>query len=70
MRLWGRKFTSIFVKFSASFILVGLIPLFALSLFSVNTFTGYVERYTIGNLQQMVLYMSYNHLTNTTRYPS
>lgn len=60
MRLWGRKFTSIFVKFSASFILVGLIPLFALSLFSVNTFTGYVERYTTGNLQQMVLYMSYN----------
>ncbi|WP_019636776.1 cache domain-containing sensor histidine kinase [Paenibacillus fonticola] len=60
MRLWDRKFTSIFVKFSASFILVGLIPLFALSLFSVNKFTGYVERYTTGNLQQMVLYMSYN----------
>ncbi|MDU5950126.1 MAG: histidine kinase, partial [Paenibacillus macerans] len=25
-----------------------------------NTFTGYVERYTAGNLQQMVMYMSYN----------
>ncbi|WP_055107367.1 cache domain-containing sensor histidine kinase [Paenibacillus ihumii] len=60
MRLWGRKFTSIFVKFSGAFILVGLIPLFALSLFSVNIFTGYVERYTTGNLHQMILYMSYN----------
>ncbi|MGG6313187.1 cache domain-containing sensor histidine kinase [Paenibacillus macerans] len=60
MRLRSKKFTSIFVKFAAAFILVGLIPLFALSLFSVNTFTGYVERYTTGNMQQMVMYMSYN----------
>ncbi|MDP4097661.1 sensor histidine kinase [Paenibacillus sp. P96] len=51
---------SIFVKFSASFMLVGLIPLFALSFFSVQIFSGYVERYTTSNLQQMVLYMSYN----------
>ncbi len=55
-----KKFNSIFVKFAGSFILVGLIPLFTLSLFSVNTFTKYVERYTTGNLQQMVTYMSYN----------
>ncbi|SDG10223.1 two-component system, sensor histidine kinase YesM [Fontibacillus panacisegetis] len=60
LRLRGKKFTSIFVKFATSFILVGLIPLFALSLFSMNAFTGYVERYTTANLQQMVLYMSYN----------
>ncbi|RCX21575.1 two-component system sensor histidine kinase YesM [Fontibacillus phaseoli] len=60
IHLRGKKFTSIFVKFAASFILVGLIPLFALSLFSINAFTGYVERYTTANLQQMVLYMSYN----------
>lgn len=57
---WGRGPRSIFVKFSASFLLVGLIPLFALSFFSVQTFSGYVERYTTSNLQQMVLYMSYN----------
>lgn len=55
-----KKFNSIFVKFAGSFILVGLIPLFTLSLFSVNTFTNYVERYTTGNLQQMITYMSYN----------
>lgn len=60
MRLRSKKFTSIFVKIAGAFILVGLVPLFALSLFSVNTFTGYVERYTTGNLQQMVMYMSYN----------
>ncbi|MEK5165619.1 sensor histidine kinase [Paenibacillus sp. FSL R5-0527] len=60
MRLRRSKFTSIFVKFAGAFILAGLVPLFALSLFSVNTFTGYVERYTAGNLQQMVMYMSYN----------
>lgn len=28
--------------------------------FSVQTFSGYVERYTTSNLQQMVLYMGYN----------
>lgn len=60
MRFRRNKFTSIFVKFAGAFILVGLVPLFALSLFSVNTFTGYVERYTTGNLQQMIMYMSYN----------
>ncbi|MDO3413257.1 sensor histidine kinase [Saccharibacillus sp. CPCC 101409] len=51
---------SIFAKFSTSFILVGLVPLFALSLFSVQTFSNYVTRYTTGNLEQMILYMSYN----------
>ncbi|WP_342565626.1 sensor histidine kinase [Paenibacillus sp. FSL R7-0345] len=56
----GRKSGSLFMKFSISFILVGLIPLFALSFFSVRTFSGYIERYTTSNLQQMVLYMSYN----------
>lgn len=48
------------MKFSAAFILVGLIPLFALSYFSVQTFTGHVERYTTDNLRQMALYISYN----------
>ncbi|WP_411346637.1 sensor histidine kinase [Paenibacillus sp. WLX1005] len=52
--------SSIFIKFSTSFILVGLIPLFALSYLSVQIFSSYVERYTTGNLQQMSLYMSYN----------
>ncbi|ASA22163.1 cache domain-containing sensor histidine kinase [Paenibacillus donghaensis] len=60
MRIRGRRTKSIFVKFSVSFLLVGLIPLLALSFFSVKTFSGYVERYTTSNLQQMVLYMSYN----------
>lgn len=51
---------SVFVRFSASFILVGLIPLFALSYFSVQVFSSYVERYTTSNQQQMIMYMSYN----------
>lgn len=55
---------SIFVKFSVAFFLVGMIPLFALSLFSLQTFSGHIERYTLGNLQQMSIYMSYN-LNNT-----
>lgn len=51
---------SVFFKFSATLILVGLIPLFMLSFYSVQTFTTHVERYTTNNLRQMVLYMSYN----------
>ncbi|WP_334073914.1 cache domain-containing sensor histidine kinase [Paenibacillus sp. A14] len=68
MGIRGKKFTGIFVKFAGAFILVGLIPLFALSLFSVNTFTGYVQRYTTGNLQQMIMYMSYNLNTSFNQY--
>ncbi|MGV7119032.1 cache domain-containing sensor histidine kinase [Paenibacillus kyungheensis] len=60
MNIWKWIKSSIFIKFSASFMLVGLIPLFALSYFSVQVFSGYVERYTTSNLQQMSLYMSYN----------
>lgn len=60
MKSWRQRWNSVFVKFSAAFILVGLIPLFALSYFSVQTFTGHVERYTNDNLRQMVLYISYN----------
>jgi len=59
---------SIFFKLSAAFILVGLVPLFALSLFSVQTFSSYVVRYTTSNLQQMVLYMSYNLDTAFRQY--
>ncbi|WP_138752306.1 cache domain-containing sensor histidine kinase [Paenibacillus sinopodophylli] len=60
MKEWRLRWNSVFVKFSAAFIVVGLIPLFALSYFSVQTFTGHVERYTNDNLRQMVLYISYN----------
>lgn len=52
--------SSIFVKFSTSFLLVGLIPLIALSIFSLQAFTGHVERFTLNNLKQMSIYMSYN----------
>jgi len=57
MRKWWH---SIFVKFSIAFIVVGIIPLFALSVFSLQTFTSHVQKYTVNNLQQMVLYMGYN----------
>jgi two-component system sensor histidine kinase YesM len=59
-QLWS----SVFIKFSGAFIVVGIIPLFALSLFSLQTFTGHVERYTVNNLKQMTMYMSFN-LNNT-----
>lgn len=57
VRKW---WNSVFVKFSAAFLLVGLIPLIALSIFSLQAFTGHVERFTVNNLKQMSLYMSYN----------
>ncbi|REK57527.1 MAG: two-component sensor histidine kinase [Thermobacillus sp.] len=60
MRLFRRLWQSVFVKFSASFLLVGLVPLIALSIFSLQTFTGHVQQFTMNNLQQMSLYMSYN----------
>ncbi len=63
-RLWH----SVFVKFSIAFILVGIIPLFALSMFSLQTFTGHVERYTTNNLQQMSMFMSYNVNNVFTKY--
>lgn len=44
---------SVFVKFSASFLLVSMIPLVALSVFSLQTFTGHVQNYTVNNLKQM-----------------
>ncbi|MCK9861498.1 sensor histidine kinase [Paenibacillus sp. ATY16] len=40
--------------------MVGLIPLIALSVFSLQAFTGHVQQFTVNNLKQMSLYMSYN----------
>ncbi|MDF2835490.1 MAG: hypothetical protein K0Q63_1130, partial [Paenibacillus sp.] len=57
VRKW---WNSVFVKFSAAFLLVGLIPLIALSVFSLQAFTGHVQQFTVNNLKQMSLYMSYN----------
>ncbi|XID93257.1 sensor histidine kinase [Paenibacillaceae bacterium WGS1546] len=57
IRKW---WNSLFVKFAAAFLLVGMIPLIALSMFSLRTFTGHVQQFTINNLNQMSLYLSYN----------
>ncbi|MBB6733318.1 cache domain-containing sensor histidine kinase [Cohnella zeiphila] len=57
MRRWSH---SLFVRFSAAFLLVGLLPLIALSVFSLRTFTTHVERNTVNNLDQMVYYMGSN----------
>jgi len=57
IRKW---WNSVFVKFSAAFLMVGLIPLIALSVFSLQAFTGHVQQFTVNNLKQMSLYMSYN----------
>ena len=51
---------SLFLKFSLAFLTVGLIPLFVLSFLSLNQFTDQIERHTINNFRQMVLYMSKN----------
>lgn len=57
IRKW---WNSVFVKFSAAFLLVGMIPLIALSVFSLQAFTGHVQQFTVNNLKQMSLYLSYN----------
>ncbi|MDG0791286.1 sensor histidine kinase [Cohnella ginsengisoli] len=63
---------SIFAKFAFSFIIVGLVPLLAVSFFSLNTFGSYMQRYTINNFEQMVmnagnnvneLYTKYNNIS-------
>ncbi|OUS71964.1 two-component sensor histidine kinase [Paenibacillus sp. MY03] len=60
MAILRKWWNSIFVKFSAAFLLVGLIPLIALSIFSLQAFSGHVQQFTINNLKQMSLYLSYN----------
>ncbi|AFC28901.1 putative HAMP domain-containing sensor [Paenibacillus mucilaginosus 3016] len=57
---FSRLRKSIFAKFTLSFILVGLLPLLALSYLSLNTFSGYMERYTVNNYEQMLLYAGRN----------
>ncbi|MCR8657556.1 cache domain-containing sensor histidine kinase [Paenibacillus endoradicis] len=57
IRKW---WNSVFVKFSMAFLLVGLLPLIALSIFSLQAFTGHVQQFTVNNLKQMSMYMSYN----------
>lgn len=68
MLRWKQLTQSLFFKFSASFILVGLVPLSLLSYYAVQSFTTHVERYTTNNLRQMVLYMSYNVNSALTKY--
>ena len=59
---------SIFVKFAFSFIIVGLIPLLILSFFALNTFGNYMEKYTINNFEQMVMYAGKNVDDLYTKY--
>lgn len=51
---------SIFSKFTLSFITVGLIPLLILSYISLQTFSGFMERYATNNYEQMLLFASRN----------
>lgn len=55
-----RLHKSIFAKFTLSFISVGLIPLIILSYISLQTFSGFMERYATNNYDQMLLYASRN----------
>ncbi|MDD9265428.1 sensor histidine kinase [Paenibacillus sp. GCM10023248] len=65
---FGRLRKSIFAKFAFSFIIVGLIPLLVLSFFSLNTYGNYMERYSINNFEQMVLYAGKNADDLYTKY--
>lgn len=56
IKLWN----SVFFRFTGAFIIVGLIPLIMLSVFSLQSFTNHVQQYTLNNLSQMTMYMSYN----------
>lgn len=55
-----RPHKSIFAKFTLSFISVGLIPLLILSYISLQTFSGFMERYATNNYEQMLLFASRN----------
>jgi len=57
---WTNIWHSIFFKFSLAFLIVGMIPLLALSGLSLNQMTGQVERHTENNFSQMVFYLSKN----------
>jgi two-component system, sensor histidine kinase YesM len=57
---WLKFRNSIFLKFSAAFILVGLVPLFVISYSSLQTLTGQVERQTDNSVNQMAVYLSLN----------
>jgi two-component system sensor histidine kinase YesM len=52
--------SSIFAKFTVSFIAAGLVPLLIISYFSLSTFSGYMERYAVGNFEQMLLFAGKN----------
>jgi two-component system, sensor histidine kinase YesM len=60
MSRWVKFKNSIFLKFSAAFIIVGLVPLFVISYSSLQTLTGQVERQTHNSANQMVVYLSLN----------
>ena len=55
-----RPHKSIFAKFTLSFISIGLIPLLILSYISLQTFSGFMERYATNNYEQMLLFASRN----------
>jgi two-component system, sensor histidine kinase YesM len=57
---WLKFRNSIFLKFAAAFILVGLVPLFVISYSSLQTLTGQVERQTNNSVNQMAMYLSLN----------
>ncbi|WP_231594427.1 sensor histidine kinase [Paenibacillus algorifonticola] len=59
---------SIFAKFALSFIIAGLVPLLAVSFFSLNTFGNYMERYSINNFEQMVMNAGNNVDALYTKY--
>lgn len=51
---------SLFFKFSVAFLIAGLLPIFVLTLLSLYQFTGQIERHTVNNIQQMMVYMRNN----------
>lgn len=51
---------SLFFKFSVAFLVAGLLPIFVLSMLSLYQFTGQIERHTVNNIQQMMVYMRNN----------
>ncbi len=61
---------SLFFKFSISFLVAGLLPIFVLSMLSLYQFTGQIERNTVNNIQQMMIYMRNNVNDVLNRYDS
>lgn len=59
---------SLFVEFTISFILVGIVPIALLGYLASNMISSQAQQYTMNNLNQMMIYLSQNAEQKFTEY--